>query len=49
VGDFASNKSLAAVGAYLRKRKLDVSVFYVSNVEIVLLDWGSFEQFSTGA
>jgi hypothetical protein len=34
------------VGNYLRKRKLTVSVFYVSNVEIVLLDWGSLEQFS---
>jgi hypothetical protein len=49
VGDFAGNKALAAVGAYLHKRKLDVSVFYVSNVEIVLLDWGSFEQFSSFA
>ena len=46
VGDFSGKKALAAVGAYLRKRKLDVSVFYVSNVEIVLFDWGSFEQFS---
>jgi hypothetical protein len=31
---------------YLRKNKLTVSVFYVSNVEIVLLDWGSVEQFN---
>ncbi len=46
VGDFAGKKALAAVGDYLRKRKLIVSVFYVSNVEIVLFDWGSFEQFS---
>jgi hypothetical protein len=46
VGDFSGKKALAAVGAYLRKRKLTVSVFYVSNVEIVLFDWGSFEQFS---
>jgi hypothetical protein len=46
VGDFSGKKALAAVGDYLRKRKLTVSVFYVSNVEIVLLDWGSFEQFS---
>ncbi len=46
VGDFSGNKALASVGAYLRQRKLVVSVFYVSNVEIVLLDWGSFEQFS---
>ena len=46
VGDFSGKKALAAVGAYLRKRKLSVSVFYLSNVEIVLLDWGSIEQFS---
>ena len=46
VGDFSGKKALAAVGDYLRKRKLIVSVFYVSNVEIVLFDWGSFEQFS---
>jgi hypothetical protein len=46
VGDFSGREALAAVGNYLRKRKLTVSVFYVSNVEIVLLDWGSLEQFS---
>jgi hypothetical protein len=46
VGDFSGKKALAAVGAYLRKRKITVSVFYMSNVEIVLLDWGSVEQFS---
>jgi hypothetical protein len=46
VGDFSGKKALAAVGDYLRKRKINVSVFYVSNVEIVLFDWGSFEQFS---
>jgi hypothetical protein len=46
VGDFSGKKALAAIGDYLRKRNLTVSVFYVSNVEIVLLDWGSFEQFS---
>ncbi len=46
VGDFSGKKALAAVGDYLRKRKMTVSVFYVSNVEIVLLDWGSFQQFS---
>jgi hypothetical protein len=46
VGDFSGKKALAAVGEYLRKRKIAVSVFYVSNVEIVLLDWGSYEQFS---
>lgn len=46
VGDFSGKKALAAVGDYLRKRELTVSLFYVSNVEIVLFDWGSLEQFS---
>jgi len=46
VGDFSGKKALAAVGAYLHKRKIPVSVFYLSNVEIVLLDWGSLEQYS---
>ena len=46
VGDFSGTKALAAVAAYLRKRGLTVSVFYLSNVEIVLLDWGSVAQFS---
>jgi len=46
VGDFAGKKALAAVGNYLRQHKMTVSVFYVSNVEIVLFDWGSFEQFA---
>lgn len=36
VGDFAGKKALAAVGEYLRKRGFTVSVFYASNVEIVL-------------
>jgi hypothetical protein len=47
VGDFSGKKALASVGDYLRKRNLTVSVFYVSNVEIVLFDWGSFEQFAS--
>jgi hypothetical protein len=46
VGDFSGKKALAAVGAYLRKHKFTVSAFYVSNVEMVLLDWGSIEQFT---
>ncbi|MEJ2109778.1 MAG: hypothetical protein P8Z37_07680 [Acidobacteriota bacterium] len=46
VGDFSGKKALVAVGDYLRKREMTVSVFYVSNVEIVLFDWGSFEQFA---
>lgn len=46
VGDFSGKKALASVGAWLRQRKIPVSVFYVSNVEIVLLDWGSIDQFA---
>jgi hypothetical protein len=46
VGDFSGKKALAGVAAYLKKRGYTVSVFYLSNVEIVLLDWGSAEQFS---
>jgi hypothetical protein len=46
VGDFSGKKALAAIGSYLRNRGLTVSVFYLSNVEIVLLDWGSVAQFS---
>lgn len=46
VGDFSGKKALAAVGDYLRKHGLTVSLFYVSNVEIVLLEWDSVEQFS---
>ena len=46
VGDFSGKKAVTAVGGYLRKRKLTVSIFYVSNVEIVLFEWGSFAQFA---
>jgi hypothetical protein len=46
VGDFSGKKALAAVGEYLKKRKMTVSVFYVSNVEVVLFEWGSLQQFS---
>jgi hypothetical protein len=40
VGDFGGKKALASIGDYLRKKGYVVSVFYVSNVEIVLLEWG---------
>jgi len=40
VGDFGGNKALAAIAAYLKKHGYTVSVFYVSNVEIVLFDYG---------
>ena len=37
VGDFGGEKTQAAVGAYLKKHGYAVTVFYASNVEIVLL------------
>lgn len=40
VGDFSGKKALAAIGDYLRKKRYVVSVFYASNVEIVLFDFG---------
>jgi hypothetical protein len=45
VGDFGGNKALAAVGDYLKKYGYTVSVFYVSNVEIVLFDYGMISTF----
>lgn len=40
VGDFGGKKALAAIGDYLRKKRYVVSVFYASNVEIVLFGYG---------
>ncbi len=40
VGDFGGKKALASVGDYLRKHRYTVSVFYASNVEIVLFNYG---------
>ena len=46
VGDFGGKKSLAAVGSYLKKHGYIVTVFYASNVEIVLFQYGyGSEQF----
>jgi len=39
VGDFGGTKALAAIGSYLKKNGYTVSVFYASNVEIVLFDY----------
>jgi hypothetical protein len=50
VGDFGGKKALAAVGDYLRKHRYTLSVFYASNVEIVLFNYGmgdgSFQGFA---
>jgi hypothetical protein len=40
VGDFGGKKALAAVGEYLKKHGYTVTVFYFSNVEIVLFEYG---------
>ena len=45
VGDFAGDKALRAVGAYLRRRGATVTAFYTSNVEQYLFrgdDWQRF-------
>jgi hypothetical protein len=47
VGDFGGEKALAAVGGYLKKHGYVVTVFYASNVEIVLFQYGSSDVFSS--
>ena len=46
VGDFAGNKAIRAVGAYLKRHDAFVTAFYVSNVEQYLFqqddDWSKF-------
>jgi hypothetical protein len=46
VGDFAGKKALAQVAAYLRKNKYTLTVFYLSNVEIVLLEQNGTDMFA---
>jgi hypothetical protein len=46
VGDFGGKKALPAIGDYLRKRDLTVTVFYTSNVEQYLFEGGSFAAFA---
>ena len=45
VGDFAGGKALRAVGAYLRRRRATVNVFYTSNVEFYLRETGGLPRF----
>jgi hypothetical protein len=40
VGDFAGERALPGIAAWVRERKLSVSVFYVSNVEQYLFEPG---------
>ncbi len=46
VGDFAGDKALRAVAAYLRKNNLAVAAFYTSNVEQYLFQNGVFGEFA---
>ena len=45
VGDFAGPKAIRAVGDYLKKRRLSVQAFYLSNVEQYLNQQGSWNNF----
>lgn len=46
VGDFAGTKALRAVAAYLKKKRLKLKAFYVSNVEQYLYQYNGFSQFA---
>jgi hypothetical protein len=46
VGDFAGEKALRAVGNYLRQAGVTVSVFYTSNVEMLLFRNDMFSSFA---
>ena len=45
VGDFGGPKALRAVGSWLRARNARVNVFYTSNVEQYLFQYGSWPTF----
>jgi len=45
VGDFAGDKALNGIGAYLRSRKLTVGTFYTSNVEEYLFRSDAWQRF----
>lgn len=45
VGDFAGDKALRGIGAYLRSRQSVVGAFYVSNVERYLFEQGRERRF----
>jgi hypothetical protein len=46
VGNFSGDKTLRALGSYLRERKLVVGTFYASNVEDYLFTDGSWKRFA---
>jgi hypothetical protein len=45
-GDFAGKKALASIGEYLRKNNVNVTAFYLSNVEQYLFGDGIFSDFA---
>jgi hypothetical protein len=45
-GDLSGPQALRAIGNYLRERKIPVSVFYTSNVEQYLFQFGTFNDFA---
>jgi hypothetical protein len=46
VGDLSGPTAMPAIASYLRERKLPVSAFYVSNVEMYLFRQGTFPRFA---
>jgi hypothetical protein len=46
VGDLSGPTAMKAIAAFLRERRLAVSVFYVSNVEMYLFRQGSFPRYA---
>ena len=47
VGDLGGEESLKAIGGFLEEREIELSLFYVSNVEFYLASNGKFHLFST--
>jgi len=45
VGDFAGTKAIKSIAGYLDRQSIPVSVFYISNVEQFLFQYGEFEAF----
>lgn len=46
VGDLSGPNAMKAIGGYLRETNLQVSAFYLSNVEMYLFRGGTFPQFA---
>jgi hypothetical protein len=45
VGDFGGTRAFRAIGRFLAERKLEVSLFYTSNVEFYLFRQGAFRRY----